>query len=152
MNVLLEDALAAGPESSEFYLLLKNYGIWSRYFGCIGYKSQPSESGPVPVIDDDTAMMVEQGVIRLRKSRPNVYKIFRLHYVYDCTPEVIVGKIRRESSGNREPRHVRRHNYFEYSPVLDGALRHINASCVRDLLKISETFIFDQLLRIENKL
>lgn len=148
MNVLLQDALMAGPNSADFYLLLKNYGMWSRYFGCTGYVSHVSESMPTPVIDDDTAMDIEKAVIKLKMRRPNVYKVFRLHYVYDMSPEKISSRIRSENrEANRRPRYKRRKNYFEARPAIDMALRHINASCVRDLLKLAENLIFDELIR-----
>ena len=152
MNVLLEDAIAAGPESGEFYLLLKNYGMWSRYFGCSGYGAHSSEPLPTPIIDDDTAMFVEKAAIKLKKTRPNVWRVFRLHYAEDLTPEKISSRIRAETKNNREPRHKRRKNYFEYNAAIDSALRHITASCVRDLLKIAERFIYTELMAGYNQL
>lgn len=145
MNVLLEDAIAAGPKSGEFYLLLKNYGLWSRYFGCSGYGAHSTETLPTPIIDDDTAMTVERGVIKLKRTRPNVWRIFRLHYVDDLTPETIASRIKAETRTNREPRYKRRKNYFEYNAAIDSAVRHITASTVRDLLKIAEGFIYTEI-------
>ena len=95
MNIILESALSHGATSGEFYLLLQNYGIWSRYFGCSGYKAHSSEILPTAIIDDDTAMLVESAEAR---------------------------------------------------PAIDTALRHINASGVRSLLKIAESFIYDDLI------
>ena len=146
MNILLEDAIAAGPESGEFYLLLKNYGMWSKYFGCSGYGAHSSEPLPTPIIDDDTAMFVEKAAIKLKKTRPNVWRVFRLHYAEDLTPEKISSRIRAETKNNREPRHKRRKNYFEYNAAIDSAIRHITASTVRDLLKIAERFIYTELM------
>ena len=145
MNVLLEDAIAAGPKSGEFYLLLKNYGLWSRYFGCSGYGAHSTETLPTPIIGDDTAMTVERGVIKLKRTRPNVWRIFRLHYVDDLTPETIASRIKAETRTNREPRYKRRKNYFEYNAAIDSAVRHITASTVRDLLKIAEGFIYTEI-------
>lgn len=145
MNILLEDALSHGPESGEFYLLLKNYGMWSKYFGCSGYGAHSSEPLPTPIIDDDTAMLVERGVIKLKKTRPNVWRLFRLHYVDDLSPDKIASRIKAETKTNREPRYRRRKNYFEYRPGIDSALRHITANTVRDLLKIAEHFIYEQI-------
>ena len=79
MNIILESALSHGAASGEFYLLLQNYGIWSRYFGCSGYKAHSSEILPTAIIDDDTAMLVERAVVKLKKSRPNVWKVFSQH-------------------------------------------------------------------------
>lgn len=152
MNVLLEDAIAAGPASGEFYLLLKNYGMWSRYFGCTGYGAHSTEAAPTPIIDDDTAMTVERAAIKLKKTRPNVWRVFRLHYVEDLSPEKISDRIKSETRTNREPRYKRRKNYFEARPAIDSALRHINASCVRDLLKIAESFIYTEIMENYNKL
>lgn len=145
MNVLLKDALSHGPESGEFYLLLKNYGMWSKYFGCTGYGAHSSEPLPTPIIDDDTAMLVERGVIKLKKTRPNVWRLFRLHYVDDLSPDKIASRIKAETKTNREPRYRRRKNYFEYNAAIDSAIRHITASMVRDLLKIAEHFIYEQI-------
>ena len=152
MNVLLEDAIAAGPESGEFYLLLKNYGMWSKYFGCSGYGAHSSEPLPTPIIDDDTAMFVEKAAIKLKKTRPNVWRLFRLHYVNDLSPDKIASIIKAETKNNREPRRKRRKNYFEYNAAIDSAIRHITASTVRDLLKIAERFIYAELMAGYNQL
>lgn len=152
MNVLLEDAIAAGPESGEFYLLLKNYGLWSRYFGCSGYGAHSTETLPTPIIDDDTAMFVEKAAIKLKKTRPNVWRVFRLHYADDLSPDKIASIIKAETKNNREPRYRRRKNYFEYNAAIDSALRHITANTVRDLLKIAERFIYTELMAGYNQL
>lgn len=146
MNIILESALSHGATSGEFYLLLQNYGIWSRYFGCSGYKAHSSEILPTAIIDDDTAMLVESAVVKLKKSRPNVWRVFRQHYIEGLTPEVITDRLRSETRGKPESPYKRRKNYYEARPAIDTALRHINASGVRSLLKIAENFIYDDLI------
>ena len=152
MNILLEDALSSGPDSEEFYLLLKNYGMWSKYSGCSGYGAHSSDPLPTPIIDDDTAMLVERGVIKLKKTRPNVWRLFRLHYVFDLGPDKIATRIKAETRNNREPIYRHRKNYFEYRPGIDSALRHITAGTVRDLLKIADRCIYTELMTWYNRL
>lgn len=146
MNIILESALSHGAASGEFYLLLQNYGIWSRYFGCSGYKAHSSEILPTAIIDDDTAMLVERAVVKLKKSRPNVWKVFSQHYIEGLTPEIITDRLRSENWGKTESLYKRRKNYYEARPAIDTALRHINASGVRGLLKIAESFIYEDLI------
>lgn len=146
MNIILESALSHGAASGEFYLLLQNYGIWSRYFGCSGYKAHSSEILPTAIIDDDTAMLVERAVVKLKKSRPNVWKVFCQHYIEGLTPEIITDRLRSENRGKPESLYKRRKNYYEARPAIDTALRHINASGVRGLLKIAESFIYEDLI------
>lgn len=146
MNIILENALSHGAASGEFYLLMQNYGIWSRYFGCSGYKVHSSEILPTAIIDDDTAMLVESAVVKLKKSRPNVWKVFRMYYIEGLTPEIITDRLRSETKGKPESPYKRRKNYYEARPAIDMALRHVTASCVRDLLKLAESFIYDVLI------
>lgn len=146
MNIILENALSHGATSGEFYLLLQNYGIWSRYFGCGGYKVHSSEILPTAIIDDDTAMIVERAVVNLKKSRPNVWKVFSQHYIEGLTPEIITDRLRSENRVKPESFYKRRKNYYEARPAIDTALRHINASGVRGLLKIAESFIYEDLI------
>lgn len=144
MNVLLNNALAEGPRSSSFNLLLQNYGWWSRYFGCTGYVSHTSDSLPEIIIDDDTAMLVEQAAIRLRKSRPNVWRVFYLYYMKGLTQDEIAKKIRIEC---RRPRSYakRRRNVFVYNPATSGMALHVTAQTVDELLVLASRNIYSSL-------
>ena len=144
MNILLHNALAEGPRSSSFNLLLQNYGWWSRYFGCAGFKSHTSDSLPEVIIDDDTAMLVEQAAIKLRKSRPNVWRVFNLYYMKGLSQDEIANKIRRES---QRPWSFakRRRNVFVYNPATAGMAHHVTAETVAELLVLAARNIYSSL-------
>ena len=69
-----------------------------------------------------------------------------MYYIEGLTPEIITDRLRSETKGKPESPYKRRKNYYEARPAIDTALRHVTASCVRDLLKIAESFIYDVLI------
>ena len=144
MNILLNEALASGPSSSSFHLLLQNYGWWSRCSGCTGYMSHTSDSLPEVIIDDDTAMLVERAVIKLRQSRPNVWRVFYLYYTKGLTQDEIASKIRRENPVS-EKRLKRRRGFFSYNPAVSDLIPHLTSETVNDMLALASRHIYENL-------
>lgn len=65
----------------EQYQLLKEYGSWSKFFGCMGYYSIYDRK-PYH-IDDDTAMSIDKKLVSIKQNQHDLYLIFKAHFVHD---------------------------------------------------------------------
>ncbi|MGN0903055.1 MAG: hypothetical protein ACI4M9_07205 [Succinivibrio sp.] len=138
----IQEAIAE-DNSTEYFRLLRNYGLWSRYFGCSGYPS--SSSHQTYSISDESAMIVDKAFGELKKKQPNLFRLMNLHYVQCKSPDEIFLILKKQNKEQKllKPRH--RSNYFEFNPALDTALKYINTQAICDLLRRGEQIILDSL-------
>lgn len=128
--------------SAPFISLLRNYGLWARYFGCVGYKTHGS-SPESYIIDDDSALQVDKAVQRvLRERRPKLYVLFSMYYIRGFNEYEITSRLKRKKFIRSR---VRRKDFFEYNYATDGALKYLTSSVVRDLIIYSERLIFEEM-------
>lgn len=67
--------------TSDQYQLLKEYGSWCRYFGCMGY--HVTHQRKPYHIDDDTALRIDKRLVSIKQNQHDLYLIFRAHFVND---------------------------------------------------------------------
>lgn len=67
--------------TSEQYQLLKEYGSWCRYFGCMGYHSTHQRK-PYH-IDDNTALSIDRRLVSIKQNQHDLYLIFKAHFIND---------------------------------------------------------------------
>lgn len=68
-----------------FRFLLRQYGIWSHFFGCMGYGKTGGAYTETAAITDETAMQIDSVVVRLKLMKPRVFIIFRQRYIENRT-------------------------------------------------------------------
>lgn len=80
----IKQALTGGAESDGFNQFLVNFGLWSRQCGAPGYHCG---SGEVPVISDESALVVDRCLVRLKALHELGFWVFQEYYVYcqSCT-------------------------------------------------------------------
>ena len=125
----LQQAIKDGY-SAEFCRLLMNYGIWSRYFGCTGYKSH--HEGVMAVIDDDTALQIDKAVLALKRARPNLYMLFRMSRINSLSEYAIMNEIKYNT-----------HNKFCLDAEIKRYVKYLNAQAVRDLIVHAEKMLLN---------
>lgn len=125
----LQQAIKDGY-SAEFCRLLMNYGIWSRYFGCTGYKSH--HEGVMAVIDDDTALQIDKAVLLMKRERPNLYMLFRMSRINSLSEYAIMHEIKHNT-----------HHAFILTPETERAVRYLNAQAVRELIVHAEKMLLN---------
>ena len=125
----LQQALKDGY-SAEFCRLLMNYGIWSRYFGCTGYKSH--HEGVQAMIDDDTALQIDKAVLLMKRERPNLYMLFRISRINSLSEYAIMHELRHNT-----------HHYFVLKPETERSVRYLNAQTVRELIVHAERMLLN---------
>lgn len=88
----IKQALTEGAESEEFQRLLVNFGLWSRGIGAPRYVSPGSIGvascgGITPVITDESALVIDKCLVRLKALHELGFWVFREYYVYcqSCT-------------------------------------------------------------------
>lgn len=80
----IRTCLALNDNRWMFRFLLRQYGIWSHFFGCMGYGKSGSYS-ETPAISDETAMILDGIVVRLKLMKPRVFQVFRQKYIENRT-------------------------------------------------------------------
>ena len=142
MTRFVEEALAGEADSDVFARLLYNYGLWSRGGGCRGW-FHGLISHESCVIDDDSALQVDKAVQRvLRERRPKLYVLFSMYYIRGFNEYEITSRLKRKKFIRSR---VRRRDFFEYNYAIDGALKYLTSSVVRDLIIYSERLIFEEM-------
>lgn len=126
----LRDAIKDGY-SEEYLRLLYNFGIWSRYFGCTGFKSF-SRSSVCSVITDETAAEVDKAVAVLKRHKPDIYTVFRMYYIQSLNEVAILHRLRIEKQELK-------------------SLRYVSSYAIRDLIQYAERYILNVLLGGENE-
>ena len=96
----IKQALTGGAESEEFQRLLINFGLWSRGDGAPRCKSPSaigvaSEEGEVPAISDESALVVDRCLVRLKALHELGYWVFKEYFMYNQSCVDIAGEIRR---------------------------------------------------------
>ena len=87
----IKQALTGGAESEDFQRLLINFGLWSRGLGEPRYVSPSSvgvpSSGPTFAITDESALVIDRCLARLKALNALSYWIFKEYYMYcqSCT-------------------------------------------------------------------
>lgn len=87
----IKQALVAGVESEEFQRLLVNFGLWSRGIGAPRYVSPGSigvaSGGITPAISDESALVIDKCLVRLKALHELGFWVFREYYVHcqSCT-------------------------------------------------------------------
>lgn len=88
----IKQALVAGVESEDFHRLLVNFGLWSRGIGAPRYVSPgsigvASGGGITPVITDESALVIDQCLVRLKALNALGYWMFSEYYMHcqSCT-------------------------------------------------------------------
>ena len=131
----------------DFIRLLTNYGLWARYTGAPKVPSALDHSAPaVYTISDDAAMMVDQVAGKIKRSRPNLYRLFYLYYIKGLDFYEILSVIKHNRVKYQQRR--KHKNYFEYNYAIDGAFKYLNAEAVIDLIKWAENLILSELKQV----
>lgn len=125
----LQQAIKDGY-SAEFCRLLMNYGIWSRYFGCTGYKSH--HEGVMAVIDDDTALQIDKAVLALKRARPNLYMLFRMSRINSLSEYAIMNELKHNNT-----------HKFVMNAETERSVRYLNAQAVRELIVHAEKMLLN---------
>lgn len=125
----IKDALKAGY-SGDFISLLEEFGKWSRYFGCRGFKSHSSVSNSYN-LDDESGALIDKAFCSLKDKHAGLYLIMRMYYVNNMREMQIV-------------RELRRRNFID-----DLAARYANTLMVRERLKAGEMFVLEELQKCE---
>lgn len=128
--------------SAPFISLLRNYGLWARYFGCVGYKTHGSSSESY-IIDDESALIIDGAFGHLKQTRPNIFLLVRMYYINGWDEYDILSVIK-EKPG-RKPKVKKRRNFFAVKSNEQGCLNYLNAQSVRELIIRGEKLIFDYL-------
>ena len=86
----IKQALTGGAESEEFQRLLINFGLWSRGLGaprCVSPSSIGVASGVTLVITDESALVIDKCLVRLKALHELGFWVFKEYYVYcqSCT-------------------------------------------------------------------
>jgi hypothetical protein len=87
----IKQAVAAGAESEDFQRLLINFGLWSRGLGEPRYVSPSSvgmpSSGPTIAITDESALVIDRCLVRLKAMHELGFWVFKEYYMYrqSCT-------------------------------------------------------------------
>lgn len=121
----IRDAIKAGY-SGDFISMLEEFGKWSRYFGCQGFKSHGSASNSYN-LDDESGALIDQAFCSLKNKHAGLYLIMRMYYINNMSEMQIV-------------RELRRRNFID-----DLAARYANTLMVRERLKAGELFILEEL-------
>ena len=75
---LLLDSIKDGY-SKDFVLLLEDWGRWSHFLGCSGFKG--GHSTAPSFIDDDTALIIDQAMCNLKQRKPRLYQLISMYYI-----------------------------------------------------------------------
>ena len=74
----IEVALKGGY-SNEYLRMLHNYGLWSRYFGAVGYLSGQNAKETYD-IDDDSGLIIDRAMQMLKNANFRGFKLLEYYY------------------------------------------------------------------------
>lgn len=134
----IQEAIEDGY-SSEYLNLLHNYGLWARYFGAVGYL-HPGLAHEDYIIDDDSALIVDRAMQKLKDSRPTVYSMLSMYYVRGFDEYDILSVLKERVTVKR----VRHKDRYDATPY-DDAVRYLTGSAVRDIIVLGEKLVLDYL-------
>lgn len=131
--------------TAPFFNLLENWGRWSRGKLCQGYHTGQS---PQPyTLTDDAGLWIDRAVSLLKKSRPNVWRVFSLHYVNGLDTldiDTTLRRHRRRLGGVERDEHS-----YGVNVALLGARSSVAEREIRGFIKLGERIVFDNLLEME---
>lgn len=73
----IEVALKGGY-SNEYLRMLHNYGLWSRYFGAVGYLSGQNAKETYD-IDDDSGLIIDRAMQMLKNANFRAFKLLEYY-------------------------------------------------------------------------
>lgn len=137
MTRYIEDSISEGY-SDKYVSMLINYGLWARYFGAVGYL-HPGLSTETYIIDDDSALIVDRAMQKLKDSRPTVYLMLSMYYVRGLDEYDILSVLKEKSCKRKKTRIAGVYCACPY----DSAIRYLTGRAVRELIVLGERLVLD---------
>lgn len=119
--------------------LFYNYGLWCRYFGCRGYYS-PHSSHEDPIIDDDSALIIDRAMSILKIKNNNMYSILCLHYISGMDITSIKSNVKT----------LKKWSKMHFNSDFISCMRYSTYDVYKTFLERSESVLVD-LIKQENK-
>lgn len=132
---LIQESIEDGY-SEKYISLLTNYGLWARYFGAVGYLHPGLSSEPY-IIDDDSALIVDRAMQKLKDSRPTVYNMMSMYYVRGLDEYDILSILKEKPYKLKK---TRTEGVYIACPY-DSAIRYLTGRAVRELIVLGERLV-----------
>lgn len=124
-----------------YFSLLQNWGKWSRCKLCQGYHT--GHTAEPYTLTDEAGLWVDRAVSMLKKSRPQVWRMFNLHYVGGLDSldiETIQKRPKRGARGIERGQHS-----YGVNVATLGVKSAISEAEIRGLIQLGERIVFDNL-------
>ena len=118
--------------------LLYNYGLWCRYFGCKGYYSKSSHEESI--IDDDSALVIDRAMNKLKQKNINMYSMLCLFYINGMDISSIKSNIKTHKNWSK--------THFNEDFV--ACMKYCTYEIYKSFLERSES-VLAELIKQENK-